>query len=447
MRDILVALIVFGSIPFILRNAYIGVLVWSWLSYMNPHRFGWGFAYDFPFAQIIAIVLFVATVACKDRRTIPFNGLTFFWFIFLCWMCVTTLFALQPDPALIQLIKVLKIQLVIVFTLILIHKKEHIIALIWVIVLSIGFFGVKGGVFTILTGGSFRVWGPPSSFIEDNNELAIALLMLLPLIYYLKTQTNNFWIQRGLLVAMLLCTLSVFASYSRGAFLTIGVVSVFLLMKTKHKFVVLTLLLIGGVAVLTFLPSKWHERIDTIQNYEQDASAMGRINAWTYSVNVASDRLTGGGFSSWSTLTFHLYAPNPNDVHAAHSIYFGVLGDHGWIGLLLFLLILLLAWRTGTWILKNTKSIEELKWAYDLVFFLQISMVAYCFGGAFLSLAYFDLPWHLIAIILLVKRLVQEHLANPNSSEIIGNVENVCIKRQKTTKSSHQNIIGEKTSF
>ncbi|MCW8883207.1 MAG: putative O-glycosylation ligase, exosortase A system-associated, partial [Sedimenticola sp.] len=187
--------------------------------------------------------------------------------------------------------------------------------------------------------------------------------------------------------------------------------------------------------------------IDTIQNYEQDASAMGRINAWTYSVNVASDRLTGGGFSSWSTLTFHLYAPNPNDVHAAHSIYFGVLGDHGWIGLLLFLLILLLAWRTGTWILKNTKSIEELKWAYDLVFFLQISMVAYCFGGAFLSLAYFDLPWHLIAIILLVKRLVQEHLANPNSSEIIGNVENVCIKRQKTTKSSHQNIIGEKTSF
>jgi len=410
MRDIILTLIVFGSLPFILRNAYIGVLVWSWLSYMNPHRFTWGFAYSFPFAQVVAVTLLIATLFSKEKKSLPITGLTVFWMLFILWMGFTTLFALNPDQALEQLIKVVKIQLIIFFTLMLIHNKEQVIALLWVIVGSIGFFGVKGGLFTIATAGAFRVWGPPGSFIEDNNELAVALLMLLPLIYYLKTQVTNVWAQRGLLLSMLLCGLSVFASYSRGAFLTIGVMSLYLLLRTKNKVIILALLFIGGVLVLSFLPSQWHERISTIQEYEQDASAMGRINAWTYSVNVANDRLTGGGFNSWSTLTFQIYAPNPNSVHAAHSIYFGVLGDHGWIGLLLFLTILLLAWRTSVWIRKNTRDMADLKWAYDFAYYFQISMVAYCVGGAFLSLAYFDFPWHLFAIILIVKRICQEQL-------------------------------------
>ncbi|PLX63042.1 putative O-glycosylation ligase, exosortase A system-associated [Sedimenticola selenatireducens] len=410
MRDIILTLIVFGSLPFILRNAYVGVLVWSWLSYMNPHRFTWGFAYSFPFAQVVAVVLLIATLLSKEKKSLPITGLTIFCILFILWMGFTTLFALQPESALVQLIKVVKIQLIIFFTLMLIHKKEQVIALLWVIVGSIGFFGIKGGLFTILTAGAFRVWGPPGSFIEDNNELAVALLMLLPLIYYLKTQVTHIWAQRGLILVMLLCGLSVFASYSRGAFLTIGVMSLYLLLKTKNKVIILTLLFICGFLVLSFLPSQWHERISTIQEYEQDASAMGRINAWTYSVNVANDRLTGGGFNSWSTATFRIYAPNPTDVHAAHSIYFGVLGDHGWIGLLLFLMILLLAWRTGVWVRKNAKGIEELKWAYDFAYYFQISMVAYCAGGAFLSLAYFDFPWHLFAIILIVKKITEEQL-------------------------------------
>ena len=49
----------------------------------------------------------------------------------------------------------------------------------WVMALSIGFFGVKGGIFTVVGGGENMVWGPPGSFIEGNNELALALIMVL----------------------------------------------------------------------------------------------------------------------------------------------------------------------------------------------------------------------------------------------------------------------------
>ena len=83
MRDILVTLMIFGTLPLILRHAYIGVLVWSWISYMNPHRLAWGFAYDMPFAMIVAITLFTSLLFCKDRQKIPLNLTVVIWIIFI----------------------------------------------------------------------------------------------------------------------------------------------------------------------------------------------------------------------------------------------------------------------------------------------------------------------------------------------------------------------------
>ena len=67
MRDVLLTLLVFGSLPFILKRPHIGVLVWAWLSYMNPHRLTWSFAYDMPFAQIVAITLLIALFSTKEK--------------------------------------------------------------------------------------------------------------------------------------------------------------------------------------------------------------------------------------------------------------------------------------------------------------------------------------------------------------------------------------------
>ena len=49
LRDLFVFAAVFGTLPFVLRKPYIGIYLWSWLGYMNPHRLAWGLAYDFPF--------------------------------------------------------------------------------------------------------------------------------------------------------------------------------------------------------------------------------------------------------------------------------------------------------------------------------------------------------------------------------------------------------------
>ena len=72
MRDIILFGIIFGLLPFCFLRPWIGVLVFAWLSYMNPHRFTWGAAYDFPFAKIIAVAtiagVFLTRIKCPCQK-------------------------------------------------------------------------------------------------------------------------------------------------------------------------------------------------------------------------------------------------------------------------------------------------------------------------------------------------------------------------------------------
>ena len=191
MRDIALFVIIFGTIPFILRHPYIGVLVWSWLSYMNPHRLTWNIAYSFPFAQLVAVVLFISLLLDKEPKRLPKNGLIVVWILFVLWGLIATLNAFpDPDFAMFQYIRLIKIQVIIFVTMLVMHSAERIRLMIWVIFFSIGFYGIKGGLFTVVTGAAGRVWGPAGSFIEDNNHLAVALLIAAVLILRLPRQAR-----------------------------------------------------------------------------------------------------------------------------------------------------------------------------------------------------------------------------------------------------------------
>ncbi|MEZ5529330.1 MAG: putative O-glycosylation ligase, exosortase A system-associated [Porticoccaceae bacterium] len=414
MRDILVTLLIFGTLPFILRHAYVGVLVWSWISYMNPHRLTWGFAYDMPFAMIVALTLFVSFLFSKEKQALPFNATLGVWVLFILWMGITTFNAFYPDAAMEMYTEILKIQVMTFITLILITDRRKLELLIWVIVCSIGFFSVKGGVFTLLTGGGFRVYGPPLSNIYENNALAVAVLMVIPLMVYLYRVSTNIWVRRGLIFAIAMSLVAVVGSQSRGALLSILAVGIFFWLKTKTKVISGFIIVLLASLLVAFMPESWHERMDSIRDYQDDPSAMARINSWQYSINVADDRLTGGGLRSWSKQTFAIYAPVPEWVFVAHSIYFSVLADHGWPGLIMFLAILGLTWRNLSQVIKRTRD-DPSSPPNVLARMLQVSLIAYMSGGAFLSLSYFDLPWHLIAISLLLNRRYQDMWRTPDS--------------------------------
>lgn len=410
MRDLALLGIVLWGLPYAFRHTWIGVLLWTWFSLMNPHRLTYGFAYNLQFAAAIAGTTLVSLYITRDKVSVPSNPAVTVLIMFFCWTCITTALGFYPLESWDMLNKVWKIQLMTVVAFAALRERKHIELFVWVNVLSIGFYGFKGGLFTLKGGGSEKVWGPAGSFIEGNNEIGLAMIVVIPLMNYLRTVATRGWVRHGLLILMALSAIASLGTQSRGALLALSAMGLVLWIRSKQKVVAGFFIAVFAAGLVAFMPDSWDARMRTIENYQEDGSAMGRINAWWMAFNLANDRFFGGGFQIYSHELFGRYAPNPLDVHAAHSIYFQVLGEHGYIGLILFMLIWIFGFITASNIRKEATKREETKWLYHLAGMCQVSLVGYAVGGAFLSLAYFDLPYNILVVLVVSMRWLQEKL-------------------------------------
>lgn len=404
MRDFVVlALVAMGTVG-ALRHPWIGIMLWTWISMMNPHRFGYGIAYDAPVAAVAAGVTVLALLTTRDEKASPFKGPPVAVFaVFAFWITLSYLFGMDISDDYAQWVKVMKVFFMIFLALVVLHTKKHVIALVWVAAGSLAILGAKGGVFTVLSGGSYRVYGPPGTFIEDNNEFAVALIMTIPLLRFLQMQVVSVWGKRLLLAAMLLCAVSAMGSHSRGALLGISAMAIMFWWRGDRKVRNGVLMACFAALLLVFMPEEWFIRMETMENYSEDKSSMGRISAWWTAWNLARDYPFGVGFNAVRPELFAKYSPYPDLIQAAHSIYFQILGHHGFIGLLLFLLFYGLTWSSAGWLRKHSPKIPEAQWCVDLGNMCQACLLGYFVGGAFLSLAYFDLPYNVMVMVVLAR--------------------------------------------
>ena len=413
MRDLLLFFIIFGSVPIILARPWTGVIMWSWVSYMNPHRMTWGMMYDMPVAMIIGIATLVGWVLCKEDRQLPKNAISILMIMLLGWVAVTTAFALEPEFANYKLNQFFKIILMTLIALTLIKTQKRFNCFIWIAVLSVGYFSFKGGVFTAMTGGNFRVWGPPDTNIMDNNALAMATLMLIPLMIYLAQTTTNRWVRYGMYVCAIFSFVSVVGSYSRGGFVGMAAVGLALWWRSKNKLAIGTVTAIAIVIGVALVPQKWLDRMDTIQNYEQDESAIGRLEVWGHAIRIANDRpLVGGGFGVFDhEATYLRLSPEMINRRNVHSIYFEMLGTQGYVGLIIFLMLGAAGLVTAGNIMKRTNGVPGLENEYKFAKMAQLSLVAFGVSGAFLNLSTWDLYYALLAMIVMQRSLLDKKLA------------------------------------
>jgi probable O-glycosylation ligase (exosortase A-associated) len=418
MRDIALTMVLVVLVPMAFVWPWVGTVVWTWVSLMYPQRLTFGFAYDMPVAAMVGGATLLGFVLMPADRRLPRGAIPAILALFILWMCVTSIFAIYPSEVGTMFVKVMKIQLMTFVTMALLHERRQIDTFVWVIALSLGFYGVKGGLFTLRLGGVGSVEGPPGSFIAPNNELGLALTMVVPLMYYLFTVSKRRIVRLGLVGAMVLTSMSVLGTHSRGALLAIAAMSAFLWLKNPSKLRNGVILAALGVALLAFMPQNWVKRMQTIETYQLDRSAEGRLNAWAMSWNLAVDRPIGGGFEVITPEMFQRYAPNPKDLHAAHSIYFQILGEHGFPGLFLYLLLWFAAWRTASRAKALAAGHEDLAWLVRLALMVQVSLVAYLVGGAFLSFAYFDLPYDLLVILVALRSIVNARVLGSAGSAV-----------------------------
>jgi probable O-glycosylation ligase (exosortase A-associated) len=335
----------------------------------------------------------------------------------LLWMVFvfTTFFAFNQASAWPYLLQVSKIFLMIFVTMMVINTPEKYRYLLLVIGLSVGLIGLKGGIWAIVTGGQHRVYGPAASFMADNNDFALALNMALPMLFYLAKDENRPWLKLALKISFVFGLIAVIFTYSRGGFLTMGLVVCLLLFKAKYKSLAIVCVAIGFLIATWIVPQKWSTRMETIETYEQDNSARGRIIAWKMAWNLALDRpLTGGGFNTFIQPVYARYSTDdPGSARDVHSIYFEMLGEQGFIGFGLFLLIILSCLTTIVSLKRQVKRTSNLHWALHYPDMLQVSIAAYLVGGTFLGRAYFDMFYHLVASIAILQRLALDPAVRP----------------------------------
>ena len=420
MRDILIIAIVIAGAVAALRRPWIGILLWTWLSIMNPHRYAWGLAYSAPLAAVAAGAVLLGVVMTTERES-PFKASPARWLaLLMVWMTMSWLVGLDREGDYEQWKKVMKIDIMILVALMVLKSKRHIFALMWVCVGSLAVLGVKGGIFTLASGGAFRVWGPPDSFIADNNEFALALVMTIPLLRFLQLQLSGIWSRHAMTGAILLCAASALGSQSRGALLAITAMVFYLWWNGKNKAGIGLAIVVVAIPLVMFMPDAWLTRMASIGSYEVDRSAMGRISAWWAAWNSAWHYPFGVGFNGATPELFARFSPNPDVVLAAHSVYFQVLGNHGFVGLALFLGLWISTARIAGGLGAQKELAAEAKWTADLGAMCQVSLVGYAVGGAFLSLAYFDLPYIIMMLVVLARVWVDNKAWQTESAQAAG---------------------------
>ena len=404
MRDIALVVFVAALLPFCVRRPWIGIILWFWFGLMAPHFLLWGFGRSVPFAMAVAgFTLLGWAVSKDDRQPIEWNRVVVLSVVLFFYYTFTTLFAWAPEAAWDYLSKVAKMMIMLIVMLSVIHGYSRIRWLMIVTVLSVGFYGFKGGIWALATGGENMVMaGTGTHTLAGNTALGLALVAVVPLAFEIARCETRVLFKRGLYAVAMLSTVAVPFTYSRGALVGLAAVFPFIFPRIRRFIVVLPVLAVMGYVFQDYLPDRLVKRAETIETYQEDGSAMQRIRAWTVAWNLVKDYpLTGGGFdfeaasnrSGWWSYAgdFAMVDFLGGNRHTAHSIWFQVLGQHGYLAFLLFVLMLLFAFVDLARIRRRAALIVEAYWIERYSRGISIGLLGYLVCGTFLNLAYFDL--------------------------------------------------------
>ena len=391
MRDLFLIGVVAISVGFTLRFPFIGVLIWEWFALMNPHQEAFGFARSLPLNLIVAGSAILSWALSDEPKKIPRNAMTVLFLVFLVWMTFNSFFAFNTTwswPFWDRTWRIFALGFLMAATA---TNRVRVDAIIWVAAISLMYYGVKGGIFTVVTGGTFKVYGPASTIISDNNQLALAVLMSMPLIEYLRSTASSKLLKLILVACLVASAIAVLGSYSRGAYIAMAAIGIFYLKQARRPFLYIAISMAVIIPALHFMPQSFFDRVDSLNSISQDGSFQGRVMAWKVAFRYAAEHFPfGAGFYGPQLgAIFHQYFPG-EEPHAAHSIYFQVLGEHGFIGLGIYLAIILVAFKYCWSIVHRTRRLKDL-WQHRLARAIQTSLLAFFVGGAALSMAYYDL--------------------------------------------------------
>jgi len=406
MRDLLLLVVLLGAMPFALARPVLAAAIYIVISVGSFHKLAFGFAAQFPWAAIYFAVLLISVMfSAKASFALGLKR----YAVFLPFLLVVTLSTLvhHAQPwSLDRFLYFVKIQAALVLTLASIRSRKDLLWILSALVASVAFHAVKGAYSVLNVFTSKGISGPPDSMIADNNHFAVALVMCLPLLVYFARHVDLLRWRIALWAVFVACLVVSMGTWSRGGIVTllaVAFLAAFMLKGSRWR--LLAIALPASILIWSALPERFHERVDTISEYRDDASVIGRFQAWGTALTLAGKEPLGGGFDHYrDAQRFSKYAPEGSIPRAAHSIYFQVLGDHGYPGLFAMLLLIFVALRaTPPPRLEHLDQTEFDPSGLDLRRHMLLALSGVLIGGAFLSLAYWEGLYILLGCMLCLK--------------------------------------------
>jgi len=285
MRDLMFASAMLLAIPLAFLRPFNAYLLWGWTGMMIPTSYFFGFMADarinFVFAITTLALVLLGRVKLTDYQN---NRVTWFYLLFLAHCTLSYLLGYADNPLngfYYELI--FKAMMFVLVMPLFVRDRIHFHAMFLVIALGLSFHGVLDGLKTVASAGGHNMIGVPGSMMGDRNHLSLALVLALPILYYLFFHSRERWVRLGMLGVLATVAVAVLGSGSRGAFLALGVVALWLIVTSRHKAWALTMVLVAAVAFAAFAPERWTNRLATIQEAQVDDSFMGRVYAWRVS--------------------------------------------------------------------------------------------------------------------------------------------------------------------
>jgi probable O-glycosylation ligase (exosortase A-associated) len=418
MRDLFVALFVLAALPVSFKRPAAGMLTFSLLAYMRIQDLTWGFARDQRWSLYVALAMLAGWLFSQDKAKPIWSFRTALLLFMPAWMFIglveeTGMKAFQST----NFIEYGKIIFISIFTTMVIQRREHLRALMWIIGGSFAFFGLKNGVAAILSGGSLHIIRGPGGMLEDNNDFALALAMSIPILVGLATSETNGYYRKWLRSFVPFTYLSVFATRSRGGFLSAGLATFLLVWRSKNRIAGLMLMGAAGFLGLLALPANMFERLQTLQNVEEDGSAMGRIRAWKVAGRMIEDQpFFGVGFNRFQKNYLNYgdrVYERADGTRVAHNAYLQIWSEGGTPVFLSYMLLLTLSVVAVQRIRRQALRVYDRSWILSYCTAFEGALLTFMLGSTFLNRAHFDLIYHYFAMVLVFEKVARKEMENP----------------------------------
>ena len=338
MRDIVVSLLILGALPTAFKKPFVGLLLFSLLAYMRLQDLSWGFARDVRWSFYVVIVTFAGFFASRNERKFMIIELrTILMMIMVVLVALSIVknegLALRNFPLFTEYAKIILIAL---FTTGMVNSRDRLRMMVWVIALSFAFFGFKGGLVGLMTGGTVPILRGPGGMLKDNNDFALALAMGVPMMLLIGRSEKREILRRALVLCVPLTAITIALTHSRGGFLALVMGLCVLVWRSRNKLAGFSVMALISLAALFAAPASYVERIGSISEYEQDDSAQARFAAWrTAGVMIQANPIFGVGFGRFQD-NYEKYDPagklgalKEHGSHVAHNSYLQIWAECG----------------------------------------------------------------------------------------------------------------------